>query len=123
MPVDHLGIGVPDLGTAKAYYDPLMPALAYEEFFSSADEFAYRPIEQKPGTFLFFYPGEPSAPQHLAFMVKARDAVDAAYDIAIRLGSEAVHHPQAFPQYHAAYYAAFWLDPFDLMLEVVCHKA
>jgi catechol 2,3-dioxygenase-like lactoylglutathione lyase family enzyme len=124
MPVDHIGITVTDLERAKTYYDALMPALAYEEFFSAADEFSYRPVEQKPGTFVFFYPGaeRAAAPQHVAFMVKSRAEVDAAYDLAVRLGSEPVHHPQLFPQYHPAYYAAFWLDPFDITLEVVCHK-
>jgi catechol 2,3-dioxygenase-like lactoylglutathione lyase family enzyme len=123
MPVDHIGIAITDLSRAKSYYDALMPALAYEEFFSTSDEFSYRPVEQKPGTFVFFYPGEVvAAPQHLAFMVKTRAEVDAAYALAIRLGSESVHHPQLFPQYHAAYYAAFWLDPFGTTLEVVCHQ-
>src|SRR5437764_15335240 len=101
MPVDHIGIRVPDLGKAKSYYDALMAKLAYEEFFSADDEFAYRPVDQKPGTFVFFYPGDPAAPQHLAFMVKTRAEVDAAFELAIRKGSEAIHHPQLFPQYHA----------------------
>jgi catechol 2,3-dioxygenase-like lactoylglutathione lyase family enzyme len=122
VPVDHIGIGVPDLSKAKSYYDALMPALAYEEFFSTDEEFAYRPTEQKPGAFVFFYPGDQAAPQHLAFMVKTRAEVDAAFEAAIHAGSEAVHHPQLFPQYHDAYYAAFWLDPFGVTIEVVCHK-
>src|SRR5205823_6046966 len=124
MPVDHLGITVTDLVRAKSYYDELMPALGYEEFFSTDQEFSYRPVKQKPGTFVFFYPGaQAAAPQHLAFMVRTRAEVDAAFQLAMRLGSETVHHPQVFPQYHAAYYAAFWLDPFDTTLEVVCHKS
>lgn len=122
MPLDHIGVGVPDLGRAKSYYDALMPALAYTDFFSAEDEFSYRPAADKPGTFVFFYPGAQAA-QHLAFMVRTRAEVDAAYDVAIRAGSEALHQPQLFPQYHANYYAAFWLDPFGMTLEVVCHKA
>jgi catechol 2,3-dioxygenase-like lactoylglutathione lyase family enzyme len=122
VPVDHIGIGVEDLRKAKAYYDALMPLLAYEEFFSVDDEFSYRPAEQKPGTFVFFYPGEPATPQHMAFMVKTKAEVDAVYDAAIKEGSEAIHHPQLFPQYHANYYAAFWLDPFGMTLEAVCHR-
>lgn len=122
VPVDHIGIGVSDLGKAKSYYDALLPALGYEEFFSAADEFSYRPVDQKPGTFVFFYAGEAAAPQHVAFMVKTRGEVDAAYQIAIRQGSEAIHHPQMFAQYHENYYAAFWLDPFGMTVEVVCHR-
>ena len=122
MPVDHIGIGVTDLDKAKSSYDELMPALGYEEFFSADDEFSYRPVQQKPGTFVFFYAGDAAVPQHVAFMVHTRAEVDAAYDVAIRAGSEAVHHPQLFPQYHENYYGAFWLDPFGMTLEVVCHK-
>lgn len=123
MPVDHIGVGVADLGKAKSYYDALMPALGYEEFFSADDEFSYRPVEQKPGTFVFFYSGDTAAPQHIAFMVKSRPEVDRAFEQAVSCDSEVVHHPQAFPQYHENYYAAFWLDPFGMTVEVVCHKA
>jgi catechol 2,3-dioxygenase-like lactoylglutathione lyase family enzyme len=56
MPLGHLGINVPDLVAAKRYYDAVMPLLGYEEFFSADEEFSYRPVDAKPGTFLFFYP-------------------------------------------------------------------
>ena len=122
VPVDHIGVGVPDLGKAKSYYDDVMPALGYEDFFSVDSEFSYRPVGNKPGTFVFFYGDEVAAPQHIAFMVKTHAEVHAAFDAAIRAGGEAVHHPQPFPDYHENYYAAFWLDPFGMTLEVVCHQ-
>jgi catechol 2,3-dioxygenase-like lactoylglutathione lyase family enzyme len=125
VPVDHIGVDVPDLSRAKSYYDALMPALDYEEFFSAEEEFSYRPVEQKPGTFVFFYAhtaGHQQRPQHLAFAVKTRAAVESAFAKAIACDSEAIHHPQLFPQYHENYYAAFWLDPFGMTLEAVCHK-
>lgn len=125
----HLGINVPDLAAAKRYYDQLMPMFEFDEFFSRLDEFAYLPAQGKRGTYLFFYPsgrdGEFSRHQtglqHLAFMVKTRAEVDAAYDVAGRLGSESVHPPREFPEYPPPYYAAFWLDPFGIMIEAVCH--
>jgi hypothetical protein len=40
---------------------------------------------------------------------------------ALELGSVDDHPPQHWPQYPPPYYAAFWLDPFDFMLEAVCH--
>jgi catechol 2,3-dioxygenase-like lactoylglutathione lyase family enzyme len=52
----HLGINVPDLTTAKDYYDALMPLVGFEPFFAGDDEFAYKPADNKPGTYLFFYP-------------------------------------------------------------------
>jgi len=131
MPLGHLGINVPDLVAAKRYYDTVMPLLGYEEFFSADQEFSYQPIDAKPGTFLFFYPSLEAGDysrnrcglQHLAFIVKTRDEVQAVHDLARTLGGEVVIAPQEFPEYHAGYYAAFWLDPFGHMLEVVCHRA
>ncbi len=29
--------------------------------------------------------------------------------------------PQEWPQYPPPYFATFWLDPFGIMLEAVCH--
>ena len=59
--------------------------------------------------------------QHLAFMVPDRQSVIDVHAAAIALGSESVHDPQEWPQYPPPYYAAFWLDPFGIMIEAVCH--
>ena len=40
MPLGHLGINVPDLARAKAYYDELMPLVDHEPFFEAAGEFS-----------------------------------------------------------------------------------
>lgn len=125
----HLGINMPDLVAAKRYYDEIMPLLGFDEFFSELDQFAYMPSNGKPGTFLFFYQSAEdgdfsrhrSGLQHLAFMVHARKDVDAAHRLAQQLDSEIIHAPQDFPQYAPPYYATFWLDPFGMMIEAVCH--
>jgi len=125
----HLGINVLDLGSAKQYYDRVMPLLGFEEFVSGADEFAYRPANGKHGTYLFVYGATEAAEysrhrtglQHLAFMVPTRSAVHDVHRLAVELGSTVVHEPQAFPQYPPPYFATFWLDPFGFLLEAVCH--
>ena len=125
----HLGVNVPDLSAAKNYYDEFMPLVGFEPFIASTDEFAFRPAGGKPGTFLFFYPaaepGENSRHraglQHLAFMVKTRSAVERVHQFVQRTGGEVLHTPQSFPQYPPPYFATFWLDPFGIMLEAVCH--
>lgn len=125
----HLGINVPDLIAAKLYYDRVMPLLGLVEFFSEAEEFAYRPAGGKPGTFLFVYPAlddldysrhRPGL-QHLGFMVKTRSEVDTVHRVVSELGSTVLHEPKQFPEYPPPYYATFWLDPFGFMLEAVCH--
>ncbi|MEU5879137.1 VOC family protein [Spirillospora sp. NPDC047279] len=127
--IGHLGLNVPDLTAAKAYYDVIMPAVGFEEFLSADDEFAYRPAGGKPGTYLFFYPShapgdfsaERTGLQHLAFMVKTRSAVHDVHRLVLGLGGEVLHEPQEFPRYPPPYYAVFWLDPFGFRLEAVCH--
>lgn len=125
----HIGLNVPDLASAKRYYDGLMPAVGFEPFFDKEGEFSYRPARGKPGTLVFFYeakePGDYSRHrqglQHLAFMVRTRPAVDEAHAKAIALGSEIIHPPRMWPEYHEHYYACFWHDPHGFMLEAVCH--
>ncbi len=125
----HLGINVPDLAAAKRYYGELMPLVGFELFLEADDQLAFRPAEGKPGTYVFLYPATESGEysrhraglQHLAFMVKTRSAVRDVHAWVIRLGGDVVHAPQSFPQYPPPYFATFWLDPFGVMLEAVCH--
>jgi catechol 2,3-dioxygenase-like lactoylglutathione lyase family enzyme len=124
----HLGINVPDLEAARAYYDRFLPVLGFEPFLAEEDQFAYRPVAAKPGTYLFFYPAtevgyERDAPglQHLAFMVPTRSDVRAAHQMVLDIGGDGLHPPRTFPEYPPPYYATFWLDPMGLTLEAVCH--
>ena len=128
----HLGINVPDLTIAKAYYDALLPLLGYDVFFAADDQLAYLPAGGKRGTYLFLYPSQdaPAEPafsrhrtglQHLAFMVPTRADVHRVHAHVAALGAEVLHEPQDFPQYPPPYFATFWLDPFGIMLEAVCH--
>jgi catechol 2,3-dioxygenase-like lactoylglutathione lyase family enzyme len=131
MPIGHMGVNVRDVARARAYYDAIMPLLEFEPFKSDEGEFSYKPAANKVGTYLFFYraiddDGDYSRHrtglQHLAFMVRTREAVHAVHDLVRELGSEIVHPPQEFPQYHPGYYAVFWLDPEGFMVEAVCHR-
>jgi catechol 2,3-dioxygenase-like lactoylglutathione lyase family enzyme len=125
----HLGINVPDLAAAKRYYREIMPLVSFEIFLDAHDQIAFRPVGGKPGTYLFVYPaaevGEYSRDrvglQHLAFMVKTRSIVREIHEKVVGLGGVIVHEPQDFPQYPPPYFATFWLDPFGIMLEAVCH--
>ena len=129
----HVGINVPDLAAARRYYGTIMPLVGFEMYVDADDEFAYRPAAGKPGTYLFFYPSAEQSRysrhqtglQHLAFIVRTRSAVHAVHtvvaELAARSGGHVVHEPQVFPQYPQPYFATFWLDPWGVMLEAVCH--
>ena len=127
--LDHIGIGVPDLAAAKAYYDRLMPILGLRAWFPTTPDgiFNYGPDGAR-GPQLFFYQAlEPdrhsrhgTGLQHLSFMVQRRAIVREAHEWAVAEGAEIVHEPREFPEY-GEHYATFWLDPHGFMLEAVCH--
>lgn len=133
----HLGVNVPDLDAARRYYAEVMPLVGFEKYLEADDEFAYRPMGGKPGTYLFFYPSAEQSSerseysrhrtglQHLAFMVRTRSAVRAVHDAVTTLangfGGRVLHPPKVFPEYPQPYFATFWLDPCGIMLEAVCH--
>ncbi|MQA87143.1 MAG: hypothetical protein GEV03_21580 [Streptosporangiales bacterium] len=54
MPLEHLGINVPDPAYAREYYDALMSLLGFKPFVSGPDWFSYAPAGGE-GTQLFFY--------------------------------------------------------------------
>jgi hypothetical protein len=39
----------------------------------------------------------------------------------VNLGSEILHEPREWPEYHPGYYAVFVRDPAGNNLEIVCH--
>jgi catechol 2,3-dioxygenase-like lactoylglutathione lyase family enzyme len=125
----HIGVNVPDLERAAAYYGPLMALLDYEPFFTTEDALAFMPAEGRRGAYLFLYGAtaerdytrEATGLQHLAFVVRTRGAVRAVHAHVHGAGSTVLHAPQEWPQYPPPYFATFWLDPFGIMLEAVCH--
>jgi catechol 2,3-dioxygenase-like lactoylglutathione lyase family enzyme len=129
----HVGINVPDLDAARRYYSAVMGPLGFELYLDADDQFAYRPMAGKAGTYLFFYPSaeqslysrHQAGLQHMAFMVPTRSAVNTVHtvvaELAARFGGRVLHAPQVFPQYPQPYFATFWIDPWGFMLEAVCH--
>jgi len=125
MPIEHIGLGVPDVETAKAYYNELMPLVGYRPCFGNG----YCP-EDFDGTQLFLYdatdPGDYSRQrvglQHLAFLVPTRNDVHRVYDWARDRDGEVVRGPRECPQYGPNCFAAFFLDPHGFMIEVVTHE-
>ena len=125
----HLGINVPDLPAAKEYYGEIMALLGFDTFLATDDEIAFMPADGKRGTYVFIYAAQEQGDysrhrpglQHLAFVVPTRSAVHNIHARVVELGGEVLHEPQEFPQYPPPYFATFWLDPFGIMLEAVCH--
>ncbi|MHB8463899.1 MAG: VOC family protein [Acidimicrobiales bacterium] len=125
----HLGINVPDVNTARDYYEQVMPLVGFEYFIRAGDQLAFMPAGGKPGTYLFIHQATQTGDysrhrpglQHMAFMVPTRSSVRAVHQRVVELGSQVLHEPREFPEYPPPYFATFWLDPFGFMLEAVCH--
>ena len=127
--IDHVGIGIPDLAAAKAYYDDLMSVLGLTRWFETGPE---GPLNYGPdgarGSQLFFYQAEPgpysrsqTGLHHLAFLVASRDVVRKAHEWACTRDAVILDAPQEFPQYGPDCFATYWLDPHGFKLEAVCH--
>ncbi|NCG40229.1 MAG: extradiol dioxygenase [Actinobacteria bacterium] len=129
MTLGHIGINIFNFEESRSYYALLMPLLSYELFINDDDQFAYRPSENKVGTYLFFYEAEVPGfdqrrvgLQHLAFMMPSRESVTNLHKSVSDMNSQIVHSPREWPDYPPPYYAFFWKDPNEIMLEAVCHK-
>lgn len=100
MPIEHIGLGIPDVDAAKLYYDELMPMVGYQPCFGNG----YCPDDFQ-GAQLFLYPAEKSAEysrhdtglQHLAFLVPTRAEVHRVHEWAVSRGDEIVRAPSRFP--------------------------
>lgn len=125
MPLEHVGLGVPDVDAAKVYFDEFMPMVGFQPFFGNG----YCP-EDFNGTQLFLYEAFETRDysrldvglQHVAFLVSTRAHVNRVHEWALQRGDEIVHAPKTFPEYGPHCYATFLLDPHGFVIEVVSHE-
>jgi catechol 2,3-dioxygenase-like lactoylglutathione lyase family enzyme len=122
--IEHVGLNVPDVEAALAYYDELMPLFGYVRHFPTG----YVPTDWK-GTQIFIYPAVKDGPHsrlrtglsHLAFLVATREEVDAVHRWAVDRAHEILNPPKPFPEYGEHCYATFFVDRHDFMIEATCH--
>lgn len=126
MPIEHLGLNVPDVEVAKAYFDELLPMVGYVREW----ETGYRPIDWN-GAQLFLYPAIEEGGHsrlrtglsHISFLVETRNQVQRVHEWAVARGDEVLHAPRLFPEYGDRFYATFFLDPHGFHLEVVTFES
>jgi catechol 2,3-dioxygenase-like lactoylglutathione lyase family enzyme len=119
--IDHLWIGVRDLGAAEAFYATisrytgLRVGRRWEEGVQFRGALA---------TFSLVADGrEPTENLHLAFPAPDQQTVQEFHAAAVAAGYESNGEPGERPQYHPGYYAAFALDPDGNNIESVFHGA
>lgn len=125
MGIDHIGLGVPDVAAATAYYDELMPLVGFVRHW----EAGYRANDWY-GAQIFLYPALEEDDysrhrvglQHISFHVESRADVHRVHEWASDRGHEIVFDPRLFPEYHERFYATFFLDMHGFMVEAVTYE-
>jgi catechol 2,3-dioxygenase-like lactoylglutathione lyase family enzyme len=120
--LDHLSLGVRDLGQALKFFDATFAPLGYRRQHDNAKEASYGPGSDRTFWLYPIAPGEPSsaAGMHIAFAAPTRAAVDAAHRAAVALGATTAREPAHRPENGASYYGSVLVDPDGHRLELVC---
>jgi len=124
--IDHVSLRVSDFARSRAFYDAALRPLGLVRIVdfrgrkgadygaapgSTGVEFT---ITEETGAIV------PSRGSHLCFRARDREAVGAFHAAALAGGGRDDGEPGP-RNYHAAYYAAFVLDPDGHRIEAVCH--
>ncbi len=125
--LDHVSLGVTDIGRSRRFYDAVLRPLGIVRIvdFGGGQGSDYGSAPGSLGV-EFTITAEPggvalSQGTHLCFRAPDRAAVHAFYATALAAGGRDDGPPELCPQYHADYYAAFVLDPDGHHIEAVCH--
>ena len=127
--ISHIHLGTRDLGRSVAFYESVLGLLGWRlKFREDPQGWAGWQGEAARPLFLVGRPFDGGAPgvgngQMVALLAPSRTAVDAAYRAALAAGGSDEGAPGLRPQYHAAYYGAYFRDPDGNKIGVVCHAA
>jgi catechol 2,3-dioxygenase-like lactoylglutathione lyase family enzyme len=124
--INHISIGVADLGRSGRFYDAALQPLGYTRLSDSADGIGYG----SNGTAAFWImvvtaPVPPNAASglHICFDAPSRQSVDAFHAEALAAGGADNGKPGLRPEYSPPYYAAFAIDPDGYRIEAYCGRA
>jgi catechol 2,3-dioxygenase-like lactoylglutathione lyase family enzyme len=118
--VDHLWLGVGDLGESRRFWETVAPVLGLHVGDSHGDHFH---VEARQRSSALVADGRPpTANVHLAFPVPDDETVAEFHRIATAAGYRDNGGPGERPEYHAGYVGAFVLDPDGNNVEAVNHN-
>jgi catechol 2,3-dioxygenase-like lactoylglutathione lyase family enzyme len=123
--IDHLGIHASDVPASLEFYLRTFQPLGMREAmrFPIGDSFTVglSLADGKPDFWLGPSHGPETRELHIAFQAPDRAAVDAVHAAAVAAGTEVLHAPREWPEYHPRYYAVFLRDPDGHNVEAVHH--
>ena len=120
--LDHLSIQCRDPQASSAFYDAVFAPLGGKRIMEFGTVIGYG------FDFPTFWIGPlehdvENRPVHIAFRAPSRAAVQEWFDVAVAHGTEVLHEPRVWPEYHANYFGAFVRDPDGNNVEAVCHTS
>lgn len=124
--LNHVSIGVRDIGRTRRFYDAVLAPLGYACQSSGADYLGYG-ADKKISLWVSVSPSPVPADMasglHFCFDAPTRKSVDAFH--AAGLGSGGTDNGKAGlrPDYGPSYYAAFLVDPDGYRIEAYCGRA
>jgi catechol 2,3-dioxygenase-like lactoylglutathione lyase family enzyme len=120
--IDHVSIGVGDIGRTKQFYDTALKPLGYSCLSESDGTLGYggdgvqfwiyqskRPVDPDPASDL-----------HFSFAAPTRDRVSKFHAAALKAGGKDNGKPGLRKDYGDRYYAAFVIDPDGYRIEAHC---
>jgi catechol 2,3-dioxygenase-like lactoylglutathione lyase family enzyme len=120
--LDHLSIQCADADASAAFYDAVLRPLGGTRIMEFNGVIGYG-VPPMPD--FWIGPQETGTgfrESHIAFSAGDRATVDQFFAAAQQLGSEILHEPRLWPEYHPNYYGVFVRDPDGNNVEAVCHR-
>jgi catechol 2,3-dioxygenase-like lactoylglutathione lyase family enzyme len=123
--IDHLALQVADVDAAVAFYTGVFAPAGVREAMRFDRPSGLVVGLSGPDGFPKLWLGpvvdDGLRPVHLALTAPSREAVDAVFVAARGTGTEILHQPRLWPEYHPGYYGVFFRDPDGNNVEAVHH--
>jgi catechol 2,3-dioxygenase-like lactoylglutathione lyase family enzyme len=123
--LDHLGLQTADPVAAAAFYTRVFAAVGVREEMRiptpDGDVIGLSGPDGQPQLWVSPLVDPGARPVHLALSAPSREAVDAVHAAALEEGTEVLHAPREWPEYHPGYYGVFLRDPDGNNVEAVHH--
>jgi catechol 2,3-dioxygenase-like lactoylglutathione lyase family enzyme len=123
--LDHLSLQVDDVDAAAAFYTRVFAPCGVREAMRfdhpAGAVVGLSGPDGSPKLWLGRTEGPGNRPVHLALTAPSRAAVDAVFAAARAVGTEILHEPRVWPEYHPGYYGVFLRDPDGNNVEAVHH--
>jgi catechol 2,3-dioxygenase-like lactoylglutathione lyase family enzyme len=122
---DHVGLQAKDVEASLEFYLRTFAPIGLREAMRfPADDSIVVGLSGPDGIPMFWLSpptGNETRELHIAFRAPDRAAVDAVHEAAVAAGTEVLHAPREWPEYHPGYYGVFLRDPDGHNVEAVHH--